>query len=88
MLRSKWSTNALIPPVTSTKRSNIVNYSELKVVGVKELTETMVTTIKSNQNFFHQLDLGGYIIQVSGKPYLSLENSSEGIKKRSGRVTR
>jgi hypothetical protein len=44
--------------------------------GVKETVEVVVDTINENQNLFTASEVGGYVIQSMGNPFLFLENAS------------
>jgi hypothetical protein len=54
--------------------------SELKGLGVKDVTEAALATIASNQELFPVRELDGFVIQTTGKPFLYVENTSD-VKK-------
>ena len=58
----------------------IENSGELKGLGVKLITESVVKTIAENPKVFPSCGLGGYIIQYSGRPYLILKNNTINFK--------
>ncbi len=50
--------------------------AELKALGVKELTQEVLTTIDQNPELFPSSNLGGYVIQATGRPFLLVKNDS------------
>jgi hypothetical protein len=57
--------------ITAIQKNSVLNQK-----GVKETAEAVVTTIDQNQNLFTAGEVGGYVIQSLGLPFLFLENKS------------
>ena len=60
--------------------AKIMDSAELKGLGVKDLTHVVVTSVSENPNVFPSSQLGGYILQSTGRSYMFLENCTPGIK--------
>jgi hypothetical protein len=54
----------------------IVNSGELKALGVKELAKQVMLSVEQNPDVFPSCDLGGYLLQTTGIPFLFVKNDT------------
>jgi hypothetical protein len=53
--------------------------ADLKRIGIKEMSLTVVRTIDENQELFTTRSVGGYVLQSMGIPYLFIKNKDKDL---------
>jgi hypothetical protein len=59
--------------------TQMTNSADLKRIGIKEMSLTVVRTIDENQELFATRCVGGYVLQSMGTPFLFIKNKDQDL---------